>query len=199
MKRDSEMKVIIPKRRHEETLTYRVVVTDRNGKVLDDISAPSRSYVKQWNQILNVQADQTTETIKDITGANRTIEERTSNLEAKYALYGVRVGKGSTPVTINDYKLEAACGAGTGVDQFNHQANYYTVPAVVGSTCSFTLKRTLINNSGAIITGVIELGVYVEMYGTDYLGLGFRDVLGAGVDVPDGGAITVEYTIGVTV
>ena len=32
-----------------------------------------------------------------------------------------------------------------------------------------------------------------------YFGLAFRDVLGAGVDVPDGGAITVVYTIKVTV
>lgn len=188
----------------EESLSYTVEVRDKEGRVLQHISAPSRSYIQQWNQILNVQATQADKTVKDTGGDNRLIAFYCFSLTANANLgnvdKGIRVGKGNTAVAIDDYALESPCGEGTGTDQFNHQAVVFTEPSVAGSTCSFTVRRTMINNSGATINGIREIGCYISGYRTVYYYfLGFRDVLGSPVNVPDGGAITVEYTIGVTV
>lgn len=113
--------------------------------------------------------------------------------------YGLLVGKGSDAVTINDYCLQTPLAEGVGVDQLNHQLVEFTTPQTVGSTCSFTIRRAMINNSGATISGVQEFGAYINFSGSTYYALGFRDVLGTAVDVPDGGAITIEYTVAVTV
>ena len=52
----------------KEGLFYTVEVTDKEGHILQLIEAPSRSYVQQWNQVVNVQAKQTALTIKDTGG-----------------------------------------------------------------------------------------------------------------------------------
>lgn len=186
-----------------EDLRFTVTVTDKAGRVIKRVSGKSKSYVKAHNQIINALAKQSANTITDTGGTPRssgaaTAYHLTCPGGAGVTTTGIRIGKGSTAVTINDYALETPLAHGAGVDQFNHLAQEYTVPAVVGSTCSFTIKRVFINNSGATITGVRELGLYFRFSSTAYYALGFRDVLGAGVDVPDGGAITVEYTLGAT-
>ena len=193
--------------RHTETLTYRVVVTDKDGKVLHAISAPSKSFVRQWNQLINVAARGVDATVTDTDGVGRLVSTTWTQtmLNANAGIgdsdFGILVGKGSAAVTINDYALQTQLTEGVGVDQLNHQLMEFTVPETAGSTCSFKVRRSMINNSGATIVGVQELGVYVNFKTTTtyYKALAFRDVLGSAVDVPDGGAITVEYTIGVTV
>ena len=60
-------------RKLEESLSYTVEVRDKEGRLIQHISAPSRSYVQQWNQILNVQATQANKTIKDIEGNNQSM------------------------------------------------------------------------------------------------------------------------------
>lgn len=193
--------------RHTETLTYRVVITDKDGKVLHDISAPSKSFVCQWNQIINGKARDTDVQVTDTSGVARTCSQvqNAANLVINATIgtdsYGLRVGKGTTAVAIDDYALETPCDEGVGVDQLNHQLTELTAPQTVGSTCSFTVRRAMINNSGATIVGVQELGAYLMFREstTARFAMGFRDILGSAVDVPDGGAVTVEYTIGVTV
>jgi hypothetical protein len=183
-----------------QSLTFLVEVTDKEGRLLQRIEAPSRSYVEQWNRVINVQAKGTASTIKDTGGVSRSISPAGSNLlinsGAGVTAYGIRIGKGSTPVTITDYALETPLAEGTGVDQLTHLASTYTTPAVAGSDCSFTIRRTMINNSGATIAGINEIGAYLRM--GSYYGLAFRDVLASPASVPDGGGITVTYTIEVT-
>jgi hypothetical protein len=184
----------------KEGLFYAVEVTDKEGHVLQHIEAQSRSYVQQWNQVVNVQAKQTALTIKDTGGVDRSITPATQNLRiiagADVTDYGVRVGKGSTGVTISDYKLEIPLAGGTGADQLTHLAMTYTSPSLDGSDCLFSIRRSMINNSGSTITGINEIGAYMRM--GSYYGLAFRDILASPVSVPDGGAITVQYTIKVT-
>ena len=184
-----------------EVLTYVVVVTDREGRVLRRIEAPSRSFVEQWNKVINVQAKQTASTIKDTGGVDRSVAAHGNNLRihaaAAVILYGIRVGKGSTAVTISDYQLETPLAEGVGVDQLTHLAMVYTEPSVAGSDRSFTITRNMLNNTGATISGVRELGAYMRI--GNYYGLAFRDVLPSAVYVPHGGSITVTYTIKVTV
>jgi len=194
-------KVKLPKK-HGEFLIYTVTVTDKDGKVLKRITAPSKSFVEQWNKLINVQARHIAATVKDTGGTPQSVTFHTYTLEMKagagVTTFGIRIGKGTTAVAMTDYALETPLAHGVGADQLYHNAVAISLPAVEGSTCSFTVSRVMINNSGATITGIRELGCYVRM-AVSYYGLGFRDVLGTGVDVPDGGAITVEYTIGATV
>ena len=198
---EKKQKRVQPK---EESLSYTVEVRDKEGRVLQRISAPSRSYVQQWNQLLNVHASQTNKTVKDTGGVDRDINKADITLRTSVAIGfvdgGIRVGKGTTAVVITDYALESPCGEGIGADEFNHQAVEFTAPSVIASTCSFTLTRTMINNSGATISGIKEIGCYHLMEGaSNYYALAFRDVLGSPVSIPDGGSITVTYTIAVTV
>ena len=185
----------------EESLSYTVEVTDKEGRVLQRISAPSHSYVQQWNQIINVRASKATKTVKDTGGVDRNPTWTSDCLQANAPIgvvnYGIRVGKGTTAVAITDYVLESPCGEGTGIDEFNHQLVGFTEPSVAGSTCSFTITRAVINNSGATITGIKEIGCYVRAASSYFLG--FRDVLPGAASVPDGGSITVTYTLKVTV
>ena len=187
-----------------EGLSYEVVVRDRHGKILERIATLSRSYVSAWNQCLYVLNRHTSFTITDTGGTGRSISYSSSVLRANAGVgeidHGIRVGKGTTPITINDYALEALCGEGTGVDQFLHQAMAASSPAVVGSDCSFWIRRVMVNNSGSTISGIREIGCYVmTKYSPRYCALGYRDVLPGSVSVPDGGSITVTYTLKVTV
>ncbi len=187
----------------QESLSYEVVVRDRRGKVLERIAAPSRSYVKAWNQLLNVLNAHTGTYITDVGGVSRYISYSSSVLRANAGAgeigYGILIGKGTTPVSINDCALENPCGEGTGVDQFLHQAMAAGSPSVVGSDCSFWHRRVMVNNSGSTISGIQEIGCYVMMkYSPQYIGLGYRDVLPGPVAIPDGGSITVTYTLKVT-
>jgi hypothetical protein len=195
---------MIERMKLKEGLSYEVVVRDRYGKVLGRIAAPSRSFVSAWNQCLYVLNRHTSYTITDTGGTGRSISYSSSVLRANAGVgeidHGIRVGKGATPITINDYALEAPCGEGTGVDQFLHQAMATSIPAVAGADCSFWHRRVMVNNSGSTISGIREIGCYVmTKYSPRYCSLGYRDVLPGSVSVPDGGSITVTYTLKVTV
>lgn len=190
----------------EESLSYVVEVTDKEGRVLQCISAPSHSYVEQWNQLMDIQTSTGNKTLKTTDGVDRTIRPYATSFGMVAGIadvsYGIRVGKGTTAVAIDDYALETPYAEGTGLDQFSHQAVEFTAPSVAGSTCSFTVRRVMVNNSGATISGIKEIGDYIkcrESIGTDKSLLGFRDVLPSTLSVPDGGAITVTYTLAVTV
>ncbi len=191
-------------------LSYKVEVTDKDGQVIAREEGPSRSYVRQWNELFHVHAAWVYlgggGTVKDTSGATCTDAHVStvtfkSNAGIGETTYGLRVGKGSTPVSINDYALGNPLAEGTGTDQLEHQLTYFTGPSVVGSTLSFAIQRSMVNHSGATISGIQEIGNYVMfscgMY-TRYA-LGFRDVLGSSFSIPDGGAITVTYTLKVTV
>lgn len=185
--------------KHNESLTYAIEVKDKEGRVLRHISEPSRSYVEQWNQLLNVQVAQANRSVRMTSGTPYSMPPHKDNFACNAAAgettIGIRVGKGTTPVAIDDYALETPCEEGTGTDEFNYQLVIYTFPQVVSSTCSFTLSRIMINNSGATISGIKEIGNY--MGGSQFMG--FRDVLPSPVSIPDGGSITVTYTLSVTV
>ncbi len=194
---------MIERMKLKEGLSYEVVVRDKHGKVVERIAAPSRSYAKAWNQCLYVLNRHSSFTIIDTGGTGRSISYSSSVLRANAGVgeigYGIRVGKGTTPVTINDYALETPCGEGTGPEQFLHQATSASSPTVAGSECSFWIRRVMVNNSGSTISGIREIGCYVMMkYSPAYYGLGYRDVLPSPVSVPDGGSITVTYTLKVS-
>jgi len=193
-------------RSFEPRLFYKVEVTDKDGRVVQREEGPSHSYVRQWNEILHLQAAAIYigggGTIKMTDGSTESnayysVRSFASNAGIGIDRSGLRVGKDSTPVSINDYALGAPIAEGTGLDQLEHQLTYFTGPSVAGSVLSFTMQRSFVNHSGVTINGIQEIGNYIEFTGSmlGRVALGFRDVLGSSFSIPDGGAITVTYTL----
>jgi len=213
MTQQEEMKQHLRKARNKSghvlspELTYKVEVTDKDGRIVQREDGPSRSYVRQWNEIFQLQAGNVASggVVKDTSGVTQTNAYRTSvcfkcDAGIGYTLMGLRIGKSSTPVSISDYALGSPIAEGVGIDQLEHQLTYFTGPSVVGSTLSFTIQRSMVNHSGAIISGIYEIGSYISFTASmmGRFALGFRDVLASAFDIPDGGAITVTYTLKVT-
>lgn len=183
-----------------ESLAYEVVVTDKEGRVIQREKGVSHSYTEAWNKMINCNARQGSSTIKDTGGTDRSVGPASSHLRAGAGIgdvsRGIRVGRGTTPVDISDYALENPVDEGTGPGQLSHQEMQFSNPTVVGSDCSFKLWRVMFNYTGAVVTGIREIGCYVMM--ASYYALAFRDVLASSFSVPDGGAITITYEIKVS-
>lgn len=183
-----------------ESLFYEVVVTDRGGHETFREGGPSHSYTELWNKVINTHAMMGSNTIKDTDGVDRAVGRSSSNLRATAGIgttsYGIRVGKGATPVDISDHALEIPIEEGTGVDQLSHQEVQNTQPVVSAPDCSFKIWRVMFNNTGNTVSGIREIGCYVVM--GSWYGLAFRDVLASPASIPFGGAMTVTYMLKVT-
>ncbi len=183
-------------------LWYSVVVRDRHGRVVSRESRKSRSFVKQWNQVVYVQMRQTTLSIKIITGSSVSIAPFNTFFHIKRtagnADIGIVVGLSSDAVAIDDYALGSLIAEGTGVNQMNYLACTVAPFVVAAPSCYFVCSRSIVNNSAAEIT-VREAGIYSQMKAFDNSGCMTRDVFGTPQAVPIGGTITVNWTIKVTV
>jgi len=186
-------------------LWYSVVVRDRHGKVISRERRRSRSFLKQWNQLMFVQMTNIAlagdDRIKDITGVliAATEEARNFRMEAHASFTGIYCGTGVTPVAIDDYMLEAVIEYGVGAGQFDYKGMAVIGDVtLVGPQAKFLVTRKPVNNSGDTIT-VKEIGIYTSAYvstSQKYM-CAVRDVLETPQAVPDGGAITVDYTLAV--
>ena len=181
-------------------------VTDRNGKVISrQRRRKSHSYVQGWNWAVCAQFLGQPNPSPPLGPVRNTgggyVNLRTSgsplrcNAGAGTINIGIRVGTDNTPVDITDYALKAPITEGTGSGQMEHQAQTFNFIGVVGNVCSFQIERVIVNNSGAQIN-VREAAIYTVAYrypttGTEICAS--RDLISQ--DVPDGGSITVTYTI----
>ncbi|MBA7656519.1 hypothetical protein ES703_64445 [subsurface metagenome] len=185
--------------KHE--LWYSVVVRDRQGKVVSRERRRAKSFLKAWNQVIYAQMFQVNVSIKDTDGADRSVDEDTNNLRIAVSgattAYGMRVGTGDTAVAIDDYALEAPIAHGTGAGQMSHAGCTVSNYTVAAPSCSFIISRTFTNNSGDSIT-VKEAGLYMRM-DSSYYGCAARDVFSSPQAVPNGGSITINWTLKVTV
>ena len=83
---------------------------------------------------------------------------------------------------------------GIGAGQMEHMAQTFSFVGVAGNQCSFETQRVFVNNSGAQVA-VRETAIYMTVYypTTAAYIMAARDLISE--DVPDGGAVTVTYTI----
>ena len=182
-------------------LWYSVVVRDRHGKIVSRERRKSKSFLKQWNQLVYVQMSQLVlDGITDTGGVSRIIGKSALNFRMTGAAgvtdYGIRVGTGNTPVAIDDYALETPIAEGTGAGQMEHLVCTIATSVVAAPSCSFLVSRAIVNNSGAEIT-VREAGIYMMMY--DSYSCATRDVFATPQVVPNGGSIVINWTLRVTV
>ena len=184
-------------------LWYSVTVRDHCDKVIFRERRRSRSMLGNWYRILYGMM---------ITGCTSMVHTSGNSWgtcyiqdnwdfrgDADVDYKGIVIGTGITAVTIDDYKLDTQIMQGTGSGQMRHLASTPGWPAVVGSNCSFLTSRTFLNNSGGSIT-VRESGIYCRVKGPTYYGYAciVRDIFGTLQAVPDGGSITIDYTLGIT-
>ena len=182
-------------------LWYSVVVRDRQGKVVSRERRRSRSFLKQWNQLVYAHVACNVITITDTDGVGQSSMYNANNFAMNAAAgittYGIRVGIGNTPVAIDDYALETPIEEGTGAGEMNHLITTVFTSVVAAPSCSFVVSRSITNNSAAEIT-VREAVIHMRMGISDYC-CGTRDVFVTPQAIPVGGTITVSWTIKVTV
>jgi hypothetical protein len=188
-------------------LRYSVVVKDCHGKVISRERRRAHSFLKQWNEFICFFHCLGTVYPKITTGSATKLDSHDNNFRMNGgegdASLGIVIGIDNTPVAIDDYAMGTQIAEGYGSGQMHHLANTFDAPVVSPPTCGYSISRIIVNNSGILIT-VRESGIYHQHslrtgpYAHSfafYSSCGVRDVFATPQDVPDGGSITVNYTL----
>jgi len=191
------------------TARYRVVVRDAQGKIKRIEEAPSKSFILNflyaWWLILNGNG---TDSISGVNSSGQpvttTLEQPwgwigpVNNLGSPYA--GIQVGSGTSPPSASSPYLESLILSGTGSGQLVYGTNIMTSPLISTNPGTMQITNTFTNNSGGSVT-VGEIGFAPSLgnwqispitYGAC---LFIHDVLSPAASVPNGGTITVTYTL----
>ncbi|RKY44101.1 MAG: hypothetical protein DRP81_06040 [Candidatus Omnitrophota bacterium] len=186
---------------------------DKKGQLLEKIKQKSRSFLKQFIQLIEVQTNQTNKTITDITGTDRTVNNEDINLfctpgsgteytdptqrNVQGENIGIVVGSGTTAVTPTDTKLQTKIAHGTGSGQLIHLGCGFKPVVISGSDAYVDLVRFFENQSGGDVT-INEVGIYAIGASQQYGFCICRDVLSSSITVADGQLLKVRYRIKVT-
>ena len=196
---------------HSLKLMRRLVVTDKDGKVISDTGEmETESYVIQFLEYIYALFNAPQPggySATDVTGVERTIymysyecnDTFIANAGINVGTYGLVVGTnaGASPESNTDYSLDTKIAEGAGAGQLTHNAMSWDAPLVVGVNVDLVGKRSFTNNSGATIT-VKETGIRVRNDPSGYYHLIIRDVV-SDTPIPDLCSLTVYYTLRTTV
>jgi len=187
---------------------YRVVVRDREGRIIRIEEAPSKSFILNflylWWLCFNLNTSGT------INAVNSSGQQFTTVLSQPAGWFvgrgspagvyaGIQVGSGTSAPSASSPYLESLILNGTSPGQLVYGSFSYISPSISSYPITIQATNTFINNSGGSVT-VGEIGFapqMVDMGGsTQYFAvLLAHDVLSPAVSVPNGGRITVTYTL----
>jgi len=195
------------KKAHGIQLLLRCIVRDLYGKVIGDTEEkPARSFLIQflefiyglfrYNAHMYATATDGTEDYIYTTSSDSNFFFRV-DAGVNVDTHGIVIGTGDTAETNTDYKLEAQIANGVGEGQMTHTSTTVSAVGVVGANVDLEVKRSFTNGSGGQIT-VKEAGIYTRAI-LAYQHCIVRDVLPAGIDVPDKCSISIIYTLRTTV
>ena len=187
------------------SLHHRIKLLDKDGKIkYDSGEKKSDSFVKNFMAALmfilsdatilsNIYVDHTGATVSPLSKSSWTSANIPWSVAALVTQdnYGIRVGTGNTPVTVNDIDLDALIEHGTAAGELSYGAQTWIDYAEVGGNVDLVWSRVFTNSSGGSIT-VAELDMSI-FTASNYITIA-RDVLLATVAVGNGEAIVVEYT-----
>ena len=159
---------------------------------------PLESYLSNFMRIILTQMSGVPQSILDTGGTPRVTTEGGTfkvNAPAANSTYGLVVGTGTTPVTIQDYKLQTQILNGSGAGQLAHQISVVTAMQNGADYSQFQIQRNFINQSGSSIT-VKETGLYV-IHQTYFYCI-VRDLTGD-IVVANGKTLAMQYYIKTTV
>jgi hypothetical protein len=190
---------------------------DKDGRILVLKRFRSHSYLKQLIAMLRGIMYHTYATpnsgntsVVDTSNTARSYPYSTGALQgagmplycpATSSEYGLVVGSGTNPNTVNTYALQTLISHGSGSGQLSYGSQTFEDLITDDSTVYFRIIRTYTNNSGANIT-VNEIGLYAKAQDSGGIARIFciaRDVLSTGVTVGDGQTLTVRYKLSLTV
>lgn len=127
--------------------------------------------------------------------------QESSNMNYDSTQIGIVVGKGTTAISPDQYKMIDQIYNGQTTNTLSHSCESFTEVAVVGSTASFTTSRIFRNDSGSTVT-ITEMGIQCTSRcgenSTKYWCI-IRDKLTSPIDVTNGQYIKITYTFQVTV
>jgi hypothetical protein len=192
-------------------LALELTVRDKRGKVTEHRVLKSESFVRQFLELLYVQMTYQPDgimSVRDTTNNLRDVKSYlstgTANINVIFDMaavandtnYGILVGTGNTAPTINDYMIETLIAHGVGAGQLQYGLVAFGAPASDATTSQITVTRDFANGSGGAIT-VNEIGLvcrapYGPATSIEYF-LIVRDVIGGGINVPNGQTLTVNY------
>jgi len=176
-------------------IKVRAIVHTKEGGVFKKYPWKSaNSLIKAFIQILMAQMSGFNQTIKNTSGVNVSVPASLYNFSvapgAGITTYGILIGPGTTPVTMEDYKLEAQI-----TTNVPHGAQGVTLENPNSSTWRIVLTRVFTNNTGGVL-GIKEVGFYTLAIGPGNYFCCERTLYS--VDVPDGYPITFQYRITIT-
>jgi hypothetical protein len=187
-------------------------ITRPDGTLREQQVKKSESYVRQFVDLLMVQMMAVSEMlpsfIRDVNNALREVAVSSLNFQATAAAnddsYGIVVGSGNTPPTINDFALQTKVANGVGAGQLQYGGVTFGLPTSNLTTSHFTVTRNFANASGNPIA-IYEIGLYVKgnaplpwlnnrgSSSSRYNFCTIRDVIVAGISILNGETLTVNY------
>jgi len=187
-----------------------LTVTDKDGKVTEHRVLKSESFVRQFLELLWIQAYQIIDAyaydVRDTGNVLRGISQSwvtfACNACAGVITNGIVVGTDDgtiTPLNIGNYALGAIIlhdAAPPTPNRLQYSIVTFGAPASDATTSQFTITRNFANASGGAIT-VNEIGLYVQGHdpNTIYYFMTIRDLIAGGINVPNGQTLTVNYRI----
>ncbi|GAI32534.1 unnamed protein product, partial [marine sediment metagenome] len=137
-----------------------LTVRDKQGKVTDHRIMRSKSFVKQFLELLWVEMNQLPKPVplsmRDTGNVLQDIYGDSFNFFAKggagEVTQGIIVGTGTTAPTIDDYAIETIIPHGGAGGQLNYSDVTIAAAASDATTSQFTITRDFANGSGASIT-----------------------------------------------
>ncbi len=181
-----------------------LIVRDKDGKITEKRVLKSKSFVRQFLELLWIQAFQIPEiapySIRNTVNVLQSICESglifASDGGVGVITHGVVVGTGAVAPTIDNYALGTLIAHGVAAGQLQYSAVTFGAPASDATTSQFTITRNFANGSGGLITPT-EIGLYVKAYlfNVTYYFMIIRDVIAGGIAVPNGQTLTVNYRL----
>ena len=156
----------------ELSATIEMIVRDKEGRVTERREQQSRSFLRQFLDLLILQGNQVAllhpMKVKDASGNDVEVYASSKSLAAdapdsdtvvegaNYGdVYGIQVGTGTTAPTINDYVLETKIARDDGTHPagtMHYGAMTFGAPTSDGTTSHFTCTRDLANQTAGTIT-----------------------------------------------
>lgn len=185
-----------------------LIVRDKNGDVTEKQVLKSKSFVRQFLELLWVSFQnldyRSGRYCADVYGGYACVRADRRLWSAGGGIgevtRGILVGTGTNVPTINDYTIQTLIPHGTGLGQLQYSAVTFGAPSSDATTSQFTVTRNFANGSGAQVT-VYELTLVVQSYADSYVQyyhMLIRDMIPGGIAVPNGQTLTVNYRIQVT-
>jgi len=187
---------------------------DKDSRIVKVLRFESRSFVKNFMNMLYAILCKTTSPAKDLDGNNTQWVGAAENKTGHWCHYnfkiildegrddaGIIVGSGSTAVTPDDYRLESKIPHGDGDNQLHYYETQLLDPAVADGEAEVKVRRAFINYGSVPVT-VSEVGLvnnpvhyYEDVHSMPGPRLLARDVLSSPVTLDPGCSLHVTYRI----